>query len=111
MTRTGFFLGSVDYCAPEQIQGTPVDGRADVYSLGCVVFHCLAGQPPYRRETEFAVLNAHINDPPPAVSTLRPDLPRGDRRRHRHGDGEAPRRSLSHGGRARRRIGRGARRQ
>ena len=76
MTRTGFFLGSIDYCAPEQIQGTPVDGRADVYSLGCVVFHCLVGQPPYRRETEFAVLNAHINDPPPAVSTLRPDLPK-----------------------------------
>src|SRR5580765_4864594 len=77
MTRTGIFLGSSDYCAPEQIQGTPVDGRADVYSLGCVVFHCLIGQPPYRRETEFAVLNAHINDPPPAVSTLRPDLPKG----------------------------------
>ncbi len=77
MTRTGIFLGSIDYCAPEQIQGTPVDGRADVYSLGCVVFHCLTGQPPYRRETEFAVLNAHINDPPPAVSTLRPDLPKG----------------------------------
>jgi predicted Ser/Thr protein kinase len=75
MTRTGFFLGSIDYCAPEQIQGLPLDGRADVYSLGCVVFHCLIGQPPFRRETEFAVLNAHINEPPPAVSTLRPDLP------------------------------------
>jgi serine/threonine-protein kinase len=77
MTRTGFFLGSVDYCAPEQIQGRDVDGRADVYSLGCVLFHCLIGQPPYRRDTEFAVLNAHINEPPPAVSTIRPDLPRG----------------------------------
>jgi serine/threonine protein kinase len=77
MTRTGFFLGSIDYCAPEQIQGLAVDGRADVYSLGCVVFHCLTGQPPYRRETEFAVLNAHINEPAPAASTLRPDLPRG----------------------------------
>jgi predicted Ser/Thr protein kinase len=77
MTRTGFFLGSIDYCAPEQIQGRDIDGRVDVYSLGCVVFHCLVGQPPYRRDTEFAVLNAHINDPPPAVSTLRPDLPSG----------------------------------
>ena len=77
MTRTGFFLGSIDYCAPEQIQGQRLDGRADVYSLGCVVFHCLIGQPPYRRETEFAVLNAHINEPPPALSTLRPDLPKG----------------------------------
>ncbi len=77
MTRTGFFLGSIDYCAPEQIQGRDVDGRVDVYSLGCVLFHCLIGQPPYRRETEFAVLNAHLNEPPPAVSTMRPDLPRG----------------------------------
>jgi serine/threonine protein kinase len=77
MTRTGFFLGSIDYCAPEQIQGLDLDGRADVYSLGCVLFHCLIGQPPYRRETEFAVLNAHLNEPAPAVSTLRPDLPRG----------------------------------
>jgi predicted Ser/Thr protein kinase len=75
MTRTGSFLGSVDYCAPEQIEGRPVDGRADVYSLGCVLFHCLAGAPPYRRETEFAVLNAHLKDPPPALSSVRPDLP------------------------------------
>jgi hypothetical protein len=76
MTRTGSFLGTVDYCAPEQIEGRPLDGRADVYSLGCVLFHCLAGQPPYRRETEFLVLNAHLHDPPPALSTVRPGLPR-----------------------------------
>jgi serine/threonine protein kinase len=76
VTRTGFFLGTVDYCAPEQIEGRPLDGRADVYSLGGVLFHCLAGQPPYRRETEFAVLNAHLHDPPPALSSVRPDLPR-----------------------------------
>jgi predicted Ser/Thr protein kinase len=76
ITRTGSFLGTVDYCAPEQIEGRPLDGRADVYSLGCVLFHCLAGRPPYRRETEFLVLNAHLHDPPPALSTVRPDLPR-----------------------------------
>ena len=75
VTRTGFFLGTVDYCAPEQIQGRPLDGRADVYSLGGVLFHCLAGQPPYTGETEFAVLHAHLTDPPPAVSSVRPDLP------------------------------------
>jgi serine/threonine protein kinase len=46
LTQTGSFLGSVDYCAPEQIEGRPLDGRADVYSLGCVVFHCLAGHAP-----------------------------------------------------------------
>jgi len=75
-TRTGSFLGSVDYCAPEQIQGQPVDERTDVYSLGCVLFHCLTGEPPYRRETEFAVLHAHLEDPPPTLSAARADLPR-----------------------------------
>ena len=74
-TRTGSFLGSVDYCAPEQIQGQPVDGRTDGYSLACVLYHCLAGQPPYERETEFAVLHAHLEDPPPAISELRSDVP------------------------------------
>ena len=76
VTRTGFFLGTLDYCAPEQIQGLPLDGRADVYSLGGVLFHCLAGEPPYRRETELAVLNAHLHDPPPVLSSVRSDVPR-----------------------------------
>jgi hypothetical protein len=76
LTQTGSFLGSVDYCAPEQIQGGPVDGRADVYSLGCVAFHCLAGHAPYLRDTEFAVLQAHLLDPPPVLSDVRADVPR-----------------------------------
>lgn len=75
MTRTGSFLGTVDYCAPEQIEGHEVAGRADLYSLGAVLFHCLAGEPPYLRETDFAVLEAHLRDPPPALSTARPGLP------------------------------------
>jgi hypothetical protein len=75
MTQAGAFLGTVDYCAPEQIQGGAVDGRADLYSLGAVLFHCLAGEPPYRRESEFAVLEAHLHDAPPALSTARPGLP------------------------------------
>jgi predicted Ser/Thr protein kinase len=74
-TRTGSFLGSVDYCAPEQIQGLALDGRADVYSLGCVLYHSLAGQPPYERDSEFAVLHAHLEAPPPRVSELRDDVP------------------------------------
>jgi hypothetical protein len=75
-TRTGFFLGTADYCAPEQIEGGSLDARADVYSLGGVVFHCLTGRPPFARDTEFAVLQAHLGDPPPAVSDVRPGLPR-----------------------------------
>jgi Protein kinase domain len=75
-TRTGFFLGTADYSAPEQIEGRQLDARADVYSLGGVVFHCLSGRPPFARETEFAVLRAHLADPPPLLSELRPELPR-----------------------------------
>ena len=75
-TQTGFFLGTADYCAPEQIEGRPLDARADVYSLGGVVFHSLTGQPPFARGSEFAVLQAHLADPPPLVSELRPELPR-----------------------------------
>src|SRR5262249_44569660 len=76
LTRTGSFLGTVDYAAPEQIEGRPLDGRADVYSLGCVLFHCLAGRPPYVRDTEYGVLHAHVAESVPAVSTVRSDLPR-----------------------------------
>src|SRR5919197_1115716 len=75
VTQAGSFLGSVDYCSPEQIQGAPLDGRADVYSLGCVLFHCLAGRPPYVRDTEVDVLHAHLHDPPPALSEVRADVP------------------------------------
>ena len=76
VTRVGFFLGTVDYSAPEQIEGRQVDRRADLYSLGCVVFHCLAGRPPFVRDSELAVLNAHLHDAPPALSEVRPGLPR-----------------------------------
>jgi serine/threonine protein kinase len=71
VTHAGSFLGTVDYCSPEQIRGEPLDGRADVYSLGCVLYHCLSGEPPYARESEIAVLQAHLNDPPPSLA---PDL-------------------------------------
>ena len=71
MTQAGSFLGTVHYCSPEQVRGEPLDGRADVYSFGCVLYHCLAGEAPYARESDVAVLQAHLNDPPPTVS---PDL-------------------------------------
>ncbi|MEU9120915.1 serine/threonine-protein kinase [Streptomyces sp. NPDC048506] len=74
-TRTGQFVGTLDYVAPEQISSRPVDGRCDVYSLGCVVFEMLTGAPPFRRDDELALLWAHQYDPPPALTELRPDLP------------------------------------
>ncbi|CAM5285194.1 hypothetical protein SNARM312S_02981 [Streptomyces narbonensis] len=71
----GEFVGTLDYVAPEQISGKPVDGRCDVYSLACVVFETLVGAPPFRRETDWAVLWAQQYDPPPPLSEVRPGLP------------------------------------
>jgi streptogramin lyase len=77
LTETGQFVGTIDYVAPEQIQGLAVDRRADVYSLGCVLYECLAGEPPFRRGQEVAVIWAHVQEPPPKVTDARPDLPPG----------------------------------
>ncbi|MEV7215516.1 serine/threonine-protein kinase [Kitasatospora cineracea] len=77
LTSVGQFVGTLDYVAPEQISGRPVDGRCDVYSLGCVVFEMLTGGPPYRRDDDLALLWAHLNDPPPDVRERRADLPAG----------------------------------
>jgi len=74
-TPTGDLLGTIDYVAPEQIEGRPADGRADVYSLGCVAFECLAGRVPFERDNEAAILWAHMKEAPPAPSHVRPELP------------------------------------
>ncbi|MGW2677213.1 serine/threonine-protein kinase [Streptomyces sp. NPDC001436] len=73
-TSVGQFVGTLDYVAPEQIAGKPVDGRCDVYSLGCVVYEMLTGGPPFQRDDDMALLWAHQFDPPPAPSTRRPQL-------------------------------------
>jgi hypothetical protein len=75
LTRQGLFMGTLDYVAPEQIQGHEVDRRTDVYSLGCVVYECLAGAVPFARDSEVAMLYAHMQEPPPAVSAVRPEIP------------------------------------
>jgi serine/threonine protein kinase len=80
LTTVGQFVGTVDYVAPEQISGKPVDGRCDVYSLACVVFECLAGSAPFRRDDELAMLWAHLHDPPPPLPRPQPDRPDGHRR-------------------------------
>ncbi|MFF2811335.1 serine/threonine-protein kinase [Streptomyces sp. NPDC058000] len=74
-TSVGQFVGTLDYVAPEQISGRPVDGRCDVYGLACVAYEMLTGSPPFRRDDDMALLWAHQYDPPPAPSGLRPDLP------------------------------------
>jgi serine/threonine-protein kinase len=74
-TRTGSFVGTIDYCAPEQIEGREVDARADVYALACVLYECLAGEPPFHRDSEVAVLHAHLHAAPPKLLRAAPDLP------------------------------------
>ncbi len=71
----GHLLGTLDYVAPEQISGEEIDGRADVYSLGCVLFECLVGKPPFQRDSELAVVFAHLEAESPAPSAQRPELP------------------------------------
>jgi ABC-type transport system substrate-binding protein/tRNA A-37 threonylcarbamoyl transferase component Bud32 len=75
LTGERAMVGTIDYVPPEQIEGGPIDGRADVYSLACVLFECLAGARPFDRESELSVIFAHLNAPPPRLTDLRPELP------------------------------------
>jgi hypothetical protein len=75
LTLTGQFMGTLDYMAPEQIEGNPIDGRADLYALACTAFEMLAGQPPFQRDVGLAVMWAQVSAPPPSLQALRPDLP------------------------------------
>lgn len=76
-TTVGQFVGTLDYVAPEQISGRPVDGRCDVYSLACVVYETMAGTPPFQRDDDMALLWAHQYDQPPALTERRPDIAAG----------------------------------
>ena len=71
----GALQATVDYVAPERIRGDTVDGRADVYSLGCVLYECLTGRRPFAGDTDLVVLFAHLDDPPPSASACRAGLP------------------------------------
>ncbi len=75
MTRTGLFVGSVDYAAPEQVRGEATSARTDVYALGAMLYQVLTGAVPFARPTDVAKMYAHITEPPPAVTALRPDVP------------------------------------
>jgi tRNA A-37 threonylcarbamoyl transferase component Bud32 len=70
LTRTGTSIGTPDYMAPEQIQGQPVDGRTDLYSLGIVLYEMLSGQVPFRGSTPVAVLYKQVNEAPPPLRSL-----------------------------------------
>ena len=69
-------MGTLEYVAPEQITGDPLDERSDVYSLGCVLYECLTGQSPFPRATDVALLWAHVHEEPTPPSKARPELPK-----------------------------------
>jgi Protein kinase domain len=75
LTRTGQLVGTIDYMAPEVIRGEPATSASDIYALGALLYECLTGSIPYPRETDAAVLYAHLFDAPPRVTQERPDLP------------------------------------
>jgi len=70
MTQTGMFVGTVDYIAPEQVEGRRLDARADVYALGCVTYELLSGKVPFPRDSDVAKIFAHVNDPPPRLEDV-----------------------------------------
>jgi serine/threonine-protein kinase len=75
LTRPGQTLGSMDYMAPEQIRGEEIGAGTDVYGLGCVMYECLSGDPPFADRQGMRVLWAHLQDAPPDLLEKRPDLP------------------------------------
>src|SRR6478735_260953 len=77
LTQAGELVGTIHYVAPEQIEGGDVDARTDVYSLACLLFHCLTGHVPFERETDVAVIYAHLSETPPKLTDVRPELPAG----------------------------------
>jgi eukaryotic-like serine/threonine-protein kinase len=76
LTRSGIAVGTSSYMSPEQITAaTDIDHRCDLYSLGSVLYECMAGQPPFVHRNEAVVLQLHLTQPAPDVRTLRPDTP------------------------------------
>jgi serine/threonine protein kinase len=75
LTIAGQFIGTPNYGAPEQINGTAVDGRTDQYALACVTYELLTGSVPFKREDPMMVLYAHAYAEPPLLTAARPDLP------------------------------------
>lgn len=67
LTQEGMAIGSVKYMSPEQCHGQIVDGRSDLYALGCLLHHCLTGSPPFDDDNTVAVMLHHVNHPAPRL--------------------------------------------
>lgn len=70
LTQTGSLLGSPSHMSPEQCQGKPLDGRSDLYSLACVMYECLTGEPPFSGDSPLLVMQKHSTEPPPTLAEL-----------------------------------------
>jgi len=77
MTLTGTTLGSLNYMSPEQVKGESVDARSDLYSFGVSLYEMVTGQLPFRGNSNYSVMSAHLQEVPQPPVTLRPDLPKG----------------------------------
>jgi serine/threonine protein kinase len=76
LTRSGIAVGTSSYMSPEQITAVKeIDHRCDLYSLGCVLYECMTGEPPFVNRNEAVVLQLHLTEPAPDARTLRPDTP------------------------------------
>jgi serine/threonine protein kinase len=75
LTRPGISMGTPLYMSPEQWRGAPLDGRADIYGLGVMLFEMLCGRLPFVSETPAGMMHAHVYEPPPSLRSLRPELP------------------------------------
>lgn len=78
LTATNMTVGTVSYAAPEQLMGSPIDGRADQYALAATAFHLLTGSPPFPHSNPAVVISQHLSAPPPMVGAHRPELSRCD---------------------------------
>jgi tRNA A-37 threonylcarbamoyl transferase component Bud32 len=76
-TRVGQIVGTPQYMAPEQIANQPVDARTDIYALGCVLYHMIAGRPPFEGDTDVQLMYQHMQAAPQPLSSLAPDVPAG----------------------------------
>ncbi len=86
-TADGIAVGTVDYMSPEQACGKEVDGRSDLYSLGCAMYHLITGRHAFPGESPIERLGKRINGRPVPITDLRPDLPARSRRGHGQADG------------------------
>ena len=79
LTKTGRWVGTVDYAAPEQLQSRATDARTDVYALGCVLFEALSGDVPFPKPREVSKIVAHLSEPVPSLLSSVPDCPEHER--------------------------------